>query len=275
MERILYRSGLLTVGEFRCGPEEPRWHEVNVIAGGAHAVFPLTSSVIQHVGRDPVLGNPNHVIFYADGQPYRRRLHDERGDRSIFVAFRGSVDFPCPHGPSDPAAYLAQRAVVRHLLSESHPDAIAVEETLTRVVDRAVRAALARHGIRRRERETTSQARHALVEAAKAVLTERMAERLTLSDVAHAVHASEFHLARVFRAQTGFTLHEYRNQLRLRRALELVEDGRGLVCVACEVGYASHSHLTDSFRRAFGLAPSEARTLGPRGLRELSRKLAA
>ena len=38
------------------------------------------------------------------------------------------------------------------------------------------------------------------------------------------VHSSPFHLARVFRTRTGFTIHGYRNQLRLRSSLDPLFD---------------------------------------------------
>ena len=126
MERILYSGELFSVGEFRLDPGEERWNELNVIRGGPHVVFPLTSAVIRHVGRDDVLGNSNHVMFFDDRQPYYRRLHDPSGDVSVFVALRPPAfaqvvgehgGFPFSHGPSEAATYLAQRAVVRHLLA--------------------------------------------------------------------------------------------------------------------------------------------------------------
>ena len=55
-----------------------------------------------------------------------------------------------------------------------------------------------------------------LVEDAKAVLSSRFAEPIGLHDIAASVHASPYHLARVFRSGTGSSLHAYRNQLRLR-----------------------------------------------------------
>ena len=69
-----------------------------------------------------------------------------------------------------------------------------------------------------------------------------------------------FHLARVFKARTGFSLHAYRNQLRLRAALErLAEPGVDLIDIALDLGFSSHSHFTDTFRRSFGKTPSVVR----------------
>ena len=62
--------------------------------------------------------------------------------------------------------------------------------------------------------------------------------------------------ARVFREETGFSLHGYRTQLRLRLALDALAAGREIGELAHDLGFASHSHFTDSFRRVFGVAPS-------------------
>jgi AraC-like DNA-binding protein len=61
-------------------------------------------------------------------------------------------------------------------------------------------------------------------------------------------------------SSTATTLHAYRNQLRLRAALERVADpGSDLLSVAIDLGYSSHSHLSEAFRRTFKLTPSALR----------------
>jgi AraC family transcriptional regulator len=85
-------------------------------------------------------------------------------------------------------------------------------------------------------------------------------ERLTLARIAAAVGYSMFHLCRSFRQATGLTLHDYREQLRLRLALERLEQGEcDLSRLALDLGYSSHSHFTAGFRRSFGAPPSDAR----------------
>jgi transcriptional regulator GlxA family with amidase domain len=72
-----------------------------------------------------------------------------------------------------------------------------------------------------------------------------------------------FHLCRVFRRHVGMTLHEYRQQLRVRHALETVASGDvDLLQVALELGFSGHSHFTAAFRAAFGAPPSVLRTAG-------------
>ncbi|MEZ5192678.1 MAG: helix-turn-helix transcriptional regulator [Nocardioides sp.] len=78
-----------------------------------------------------------------------------------------------------------------------------------------------------------------------------------LSEVAGALGVSAYHLARVFRSRTGYSLHGYRLQLRLRAALDQVaERPRDLAGIAADLGFAHHSHLTRAFRATFGSVPS-------------------
>jgi AraC-like DNA-binding protein len=98
-----------------------------------------------------------------------------------------------------------------------------------------------------------------LADAAQAFLAREFARPLSLGDIADAVGASAFHLCRVFRAVTGVTLHQHREQLRLSAALERVEDGDDLTVVALDLGYSSHSHFSAAFRRAYGRTPSSFR----------------
>jgi AraC-like DNA-binding protein len=45
-------------------------------------------------------------------------------------------------------------------------------------------------------------------------------------------------------------------------ALERLDAGeRDLTRLALDLGYSSHSHFTDAFRRSFGVTPSTARKL--------------
>ena len=39
----------------------------------------------------------------------------------------------------------------------------------------------------------------------------------------------------------------------------LADTGETITAIACRTGFASHAHLTTSFRRAFGVTPSALR----------------
>lgn len=279
--RVLLETDELQVGEFHCAPAHPLWDEVNDNIGSRpHVVFPRTTVYIERRG-EPVLATPNHVLFYGSHERYRRVLHDPRGDRCVFVTVDprlweelAATRLPVSYGASDPGSYLVQHLVVRHLREETRPDLLFIEDALHGLVLRTVSRAF--EARRLAARAGTRRAHRDLAEAAKTVVAERLTEPLSLSEVATAVHASPFHLARVFRACTGFTLHRYRVHLRLRASLErLREPGTELTGLALELGFSSLSHFSDSFRAAFGISPSTARTAGPELRKIVEARLAA
>ena len=97
-----------------------------------------------------------------------------------------------------------------------------------------------------------------MAEDARAVLAKRVRETVGVEQLALALAVSPFHLCRVFRAQTGYTLHGFQTALRLRMALDQLGAFHGdLAALAVDLGFAHHSHLTHSFRRTFGSTPSD------------------
>ena len=99
-----------------------------------------------------------------------------------------------------------------------------------------------------------------MVEATKETLASRPDARVSLSELAQAVECSPFHLSRIFREHVGLPVYQYLLRLRLAIALDrIVEDGANLSGLAFDLGFSSHSHLTTSFRRLFGVTPSTLR----------------
>lgn len=268
----LLTTPALKLGEFHCPPDDASWRETNVIGDRAHVVFPRRAVVIRHLGREPVLATPNHAMLYNADQPYRRELHSAGGDESVFIelppeslarlaaegaaVLAGGLRIRVTHVPVDRRTYLLQHLLVRYLRGRP-VDPLGSEELATRLALRALGATTSR---RTAARDRTAADHRELAEAAKAELAFDPAARVTLGDLAARLHSSPFHLARVFRAETGFTLAGYRQALRLRAALERLPLSAGeLTTLALELGFSSHSHFTASFTREYGVPPSSIR----------------
>jgi AraC family transcriptional regulator len=292
----VFRAPSITLSEFRCPPDDPRWRSENIISDGHNVVFPRTSVLITHAGREPVVTNCNHVMFYNRGQIYRRGCIDQHGDRSVYlvigaellleiaspfdpaVAGRPDQPFPFDHGPSDPSSYLLHHLVSRMVLLGSALDPLLLEETILDVLHAVIgQAYRARGRSQRAPRPRAVKARAEAAQAAKSLLSRRYHEAIRLEGLAREVGVSMFHLARVFKESTGMTVHAYLNQLRLRASLERLYDRRtDLSELALDLGFSSHSHFTDAFRRAFGAPPSVVRRAAmARNLREMSKILEA
>jgi AraC-like DNA-binding protein len=279
--RILFAAPGLELGTYRCLPGDRAWREENSVGEGYHVVIPGPPVLIEQSRARPVVANANHAIFYNDHEIYRRGLLSDRGDACVFIraedhvlrAVAAEADtrladgsafrFPFVDGPLGARAHLRHRLLVEHLVRGPRPDRLLVEETLVRLLREIVTDSVRAHHASPPRRRPETEAQHRdLVEDAKAVLSRRFAEPLGLHDIAAAVHASPFHLARVFRAGTGSSLHAYRNQLRLRASLERLADPRRQVGgLALSLGYASSSHFIDSFRAAFEMSPTRYRRL--------------
>ena len=259
---VLLETPLLRLGEFRCPPGDHAWREANSIGDRAHVVFPRVPVLIQHDGHAPVLATPTHTMLYNAEQAYRRELRSPAGDDCVFVelseqslaelAAEGVELYDgerlvASHAPSAGETYFLQHLLVRHLRSPQ-PDPLLAEEAAVAATIAALRPIRVRSTPGHRE----------LAEAVKAAVAAD--SKLSLHQLARRLHASAFHLARVFRAETGFTVHGFRQSLRLRAALEqLSARGNDLTALALELGFSSHSHFTERFRNEFGVPPSRVR----------------
>lgn len=85
-----------------------------------------------------------------------------------------------------------------------------------------------------------------------------LGEDLSLASLAARAGLSPSHFHRLFRRQTGETLKQYTQRLRLERAvLRLLLHETTVLDTALEVGFQSHETFTRAFRRRFGVPPRE------------------
>lgn len=80
--------------------------------------------------------------------------------------------------------------------------------------------------------------------------------RLTAAQLSNSVALSPSRFAHLFRAQVGLPVRPYLLQLRLKRALRQMAATDSLTHVAHAAGFADSAHLSRTFRRTVGLAPS-------------------
>ncbi|OWK46572.1 helix-turn-helix transcriptional regulator [Fimbriiglobus ruber] len=288
----LYDSPVVGVRDYNChidrgGPAAEEHSADNHIVLMRHGTF------CKHFGRRTETADVNQAVFFSKGSSYRVSHPADCGDRgTVFVIpprlltdivreLDPTVDdhpdrpFPFVTGPCEPAAFWQHRELVRRLEAVEPLEPLWADVTALQVAADVLAAAFARHGAKRRKRPGTEADHTDRVEAAKTWLASRLGERLTLEDVAGAVHTSPFHFARIFQQRTNTPVHAYLTRLRLRAALERLGSGADdLTALALDLGFSSHSHFTDTFRREFGRSPSSVRlSASRRTLRELSKNL--
>jgi len=105
-------------------------------------------------------------------------------------------------------------------------------------------------------------ARHLL--RAKDLADARYAEPLEVDDLARAAGLSKAHFSREFRRTFGESPYVYLMTRRLERAAALLRNTDHSVAEVClEVGLQGVGSFTTSFKRMFGMTPTEYRAAAP------------
>jgi AraC-like DNA-binding protein len=273
IDRVLFTSESVTVGAFRCDPAHPLFADSGPIEQHCF-VFPRTSVVIEPEGSRAFVADPTIVTLYNQHQLYRRRPVSPEGDRcdwfgvdvrvlrdalAIFDRAAAEHDLPIQfsHAPIDASTYLQQRQVFMRIAS-GEADSLFAEEAVVGLLDLVLAAAYSQPRAQPLGRGRGAAQSH--VDAAQHVIGRRFSEPLTIGVIARAAGCSAYYLCRTFRRLTGRSLHDYREQIRLRTALERLDAGESdLTRLALDLGYCSHSHFTASFHAAFHRPPSAAR----------------
>jgi AraC family transcriptional regulator len=292
--RTLYDSPMIAVRDYICrhdhreaSPEEES--DSNSITLMRHGAF------ARHFGKQKVTSDVNQASFFAKGSVYRVSHPSGCGDRgtSMVVAesiltdiireLDPSVDertddpFTFSSGPVDTSLFLRHRDYVRRLESPDPLEPLWADVTGLQLIADVLVAAYEHAGAKPRKRTSTSKDHAERTEAAKAYIAKHLGENISLADIAAVANASPFNFSRLFQQQTGMPVHRYLTRLRLRTSLErIVEPGADLTSVALDLGFSSHSHFTDVFRREFGKTPSEVRdSASDSALNEMSKNLIA
>jgi AraC-like DNA-binding protein/quercetin dioxygenase-like cupin family protein len=147
----------------------------------------------------------------------------------------------------DPYAELIARRAVSELDRPDDVTPLAIEAAALELIARITRSARPEH-------------RPAWLGEARAVLHDRYAESLTLTDVAATVDVEPERLARGFRRAFGEPMADYLRRIRVDAAAsKLASTDLPISQVAGDVGFADQSHLTRWFSRYLGTTPGRYR----------------
>ena len=252
---VLYTSELLHLRNVCC-------HE----ARGANApeeeetwptlVIPLRGAFLWHVASREALLDSNTIALFSRLATYRVSHPFEGGDRCLALAFSREVlgdafgtDEISPKYWIFPVEWRTQ--IHRMLAGICDP------KSVLRIEESAVELLSLLASIRPQK---TARSERDVVRNLREVMNARIEMHDTLAQLADLVAYSPFHAARVFRAETGITLHQYRHAIRLMQGLEQLRFGNDAIAqIAVALGFHDQSHFSASFCRAFGVAPSSLR----------------
>ncbi len=161
---------------------------------------------------------------------------------------------------------------MNHILGSPQPDHLFIEESVLRILNQVTINNYRQRGVT--PLRTKDSPEQEIVEAIQKVLVTCFEQTLSLELIATKLNYSPFYLCRIFRKHTGRTIHQYLTQLRLRTSLEHVTQAQtDLSSLALQVGFANHSHFTETFRKAFGVPPSKLRNASRQQMRQFLSKI--
>jgi AraC family transcriptional regulator len=206
----------------------------------------------------PVLCRAGGLLFKAPGEPHGNR-YGERGARSLLMDPRVMDEerrrlvaplFDGVHYRPDGAANRIGRQVARELRNADAPATLAIEGLLLELLAAALRT----------RGESLGPRDPAWLVRAVELLHAHFAERVTLTQLAHASGVPAVRLARAFRHRIGLSPGALQRRLRVQWAAdELLRTDRALSDVALAAGFADQSHFTRVFARIVGVTPAAHR----------------
>ena len=259
-----------------CRPEAPEAGGIER-AANATLILPTAGVFRLHLGReDTFVVDPTQAVFLPAGRPHRYSHPVAGGDDCLAIelpadalealldeldpaaADRGGGSYVAHRLALPPWALMARR-LLRHRLETGTASALEADETVAELF----RAwTLARREAEGRGAETGRVlARHReRIEAVQLLLAADPGRDWRLDDLAREVASSPCHLTTLFRRATGAPIHRHLIRLRLARALdEVIGTRRDLTGLGADLGFSTPSHFAASFRRVYGVSPSELR----------------
>jgi AraC family transcriptional regulator len=277
---VFLQTRQVAAGSSSCAADHPQFTQ----GSGPHTCFYIAfhrTSVALKIGDAAAeVLTPNSVSLHNIGESYSRKHVGHEGDECDWIAIAPALlenicaemgmmavdsarPFPFATSPISAALFFAQRKIFAALSDSGRTaDPRQHEQAALGLVKQVIAEAMTFWGVctraRRQPRPTCQRRRVQIIEQAKAILAQEYSTDLSLADLANTLHRSAAHLSRLFRATTGFKLSDYRQDLRLRRGLLLLEESNlDIGDIAIRVGFASHSHFTSAFNRRFGSNPSQ------------------
>lgn len=91
-------------------------------------------------------------------------------------------------------------------------------------------------------------------------IEENLEKKISLDDIANRAYLSKFHFHRLFHSAVGESIGDYIRKRRLSEAArELRETNEKIIDIAFKYQFNSQESFTRSFRKNYGLSPSEYR----------------
>lgn len=95
------------------------------------------------------------------------------------------------------------------------------------------------------------------IAAVLSYINENLTNELSIEELASVSYLSRYHFMRLFKSQTGCTVHTYIKHKRLILAERLLREGMSAASAAAECGFSDYSTFHRAFKQTFGVSPGK------------------
>lgn len=271
VETLLFQSDLVKVGSFECPIDDPCFSTTESLDNDVF-VLPQNPLWIRRNAGEYRFAEPGAILMHRAGSMLERRCLGQIGERTFWFGVHPDafVDALQRHELStqqmggalitDPQFRYRLALFLKRLLRQPLDRLTIEEEVLTLFFEICERRAEQQQKFQKSTLRTDIRQQR-LVDKTRAYLDAHLSETIGLETVATEVGASLYHLCRVFRKQTGLTMHDYRTRQRLGLVIDRLVGGKRdkLANLALDFGFSSHSHLSRVFQKQLGVPPSALR----------------
>lgn len=88
-------------------------------------------------------------------------------------------------------------------------------------------------------------------------ITQHLGDDLSIDKISDKFYISKYHMMRIFKAETGYSVHQYIMEKRILKARDLIISGEPAMAASLESGFHDYSTFCKAFRKATGKLPSD------------------
>lgn len=96
-------------------------------------------------------------------------------------------------------------------------------------------------------------------QAIEVYLAKNYSEPISIQGIAHHFHLNPSYIQRIFKKATGMSIVTYVNNLRIKKAAQMMMSGMPLIEIAISCGINSRQHFWKLFQKYYGCSPNEYR----------------
>lgn len=265
-DQLLWADKDITVGTFTALPEHSNFSDTGPIQG--HIIVFANQPVIINKYNKRLIANHNTVMLYNRGDVYTREALTHQGDHAHWISFTRrilndfnglcgidvdqSLPFQISQIGSNSKAFYVQKRLFNRLKKNPDLASFILYDEIALIIEEL-------GAIEGKQEKVSCSQRNKIFKAIE-FLSKHFKESIDIDRLAAEIYLSPFHLCRIFKKVTGFSIHQYIVSLRLKEGLnEVFDSSKPLSDIALDLNFASHSHFSSAFKKFYSTSPNHIR----------------